>query len=483
MRSEFALPVRRARAAHAPDVRRAARAAVHCQRAAQRRHPLQSVRHLAVPPNSHEFTSQAFARVHQCTYGALRSIFTAPKHEPRIRYIGRGFQMTTILAFVLVEELVLLCWLVLVPSEPLELTWPKEFKFEVVRVSCPVLLEELMLKTRTAAAQTARVGVRERGRHVPGGLPAAVRAVRAVHRVLVPDPQGARRLQRGAQPRFASPVLPCRCHPPHCRVHLIASPRLAGFVIQLGAVLDLLAILAIVLDTPYTIKMCALAAVSALKGLSLQFGLFLQKLYVVRVDCLLRLLLRLLSAPHLLLGRALASEGALHAGEEHARGSPPAQAHHHRLHVPRLGRHQRRRRRPLAHRCSAPAAVRPQEQLARSSTRCKCTFGAAPVSTRHAVGGRNGAANELCERVDRRVRRARTAHSRRAAPVLTGGSRRHHLQHRGFAAARQSGRNVLRQEQLAASTNSSYSYIAPHFIAFAKNEQNSAICCAFCLCV
>lgn len=57
--------------------------------------------------------------------------------------------------------------------------------------------------------------------------------------------------------------------------------RVAGFVIHLGAVLDLLVILAIVLDTPYAIKMCALAAVSALKGLSLELGLFLHKLYVV----------------------------------------------------------------------------------------------------------------------------------------------------------------------------------------------------------
>lgn len=61
-------------------------------------------------------------------------IFTAPKHEPQIKYIGRGFQMTMILGFLLVEEVVLIFWLVLVPTEPYELTWPNEFKFEVVRI-------------------------------------------------------------------------------------------------------------------------------------------------------------------------------------------------------------------------------------------------------------------------------------------------------------------------------------------------------------
>ena len=129
----------------------------------------------------------------------------------------------------------------------------------------------------------------------------------------------------------------------------MCSPDLAGFVIHLGTVLDLLAILAIVLDTPYTIKMCALAAISALKGLSLQFGLFLQKLYVVRTAAVpLLCFFPLLACVALLLccsraasSTALASEGALHAGEEHARGRPQAQAHHHRLHVPRLRRNQR----------------------------------------------------------------------------------------------------------------------------------------------
>ena len=99
VRAEPPLPVRRARASDAPDVRRAARAALHCQRAPRRRHPLQSVRHLAVSPSSHEFTS-----IHTSSpvyVGRARSIFTAPKHEPHIRYIGRGFQMTIILAFVL----------------------------------------------------------------------------------------------------------------------------------------------------------------------------------------------------------------------------------------------------------------------------------------------------------------------------------------------------------------------------------------------
>lgn len=56
---------------------------------------------------------------------------------------------------------------------------------------------------------------------------------------------------------------------------------MTGSVIYLGAILDLLVLLALVLETPYAVKIGALAAVYALKGLSVEFGLFLQKLYVV----------------------------------------------------------------------------------------------------------------------------------------------------------------------------------------------------------